>query len=639
MAFSQVKEQELPEVSVDENPIIKTKSLNEYQISRKEILNLSPEDLGDITKNIPGVSLRSYGGLGGMKTFSARGFSSSHVGIIVDGFLIQNTQTNQIDLSTILIDNLEKLTFNSTNSIENIELVTAYFNSSNLKISTFNNEVSKDSIQLRANLKLGSFGQLDSYISTKFNREKYNLSFYFKFRKANGNYPFKMNNYNETYTLFRTNNELNELYAGLNFSYFFNLSSRLNIQFQNNLIDKGLPGAVILYNPSSNQSLHNEFAKLNIDYSFQKRKMKARAYLSTQYDEILYIDSGFLNAQGYQKSNYFNSSLTKGISFARQLSTRSILKFGSENTVSFLKANQNFDSEVFRNHSKTFADYFISTKNWTYQITAGIQHFYNQEKLSRISISKTYFNPAFQLNSKKNFGILGTIHFILRRTLRLPSFNELYYNNIGNTLLKPEIANQISLGNSYRKRIKDFIIDIQLATYYNLVENKIVAVPTKNLFVWSIQNVGRSQIIGSDFLLNIERKFNQNFSLNSNISYSYQHITDISNYLSETYRHLLAYSPKHILNASINFNFKKTVLNFYSYYNAQRYILNQNIIENLIPSFCVFDAAVFRTHKVNKNNLRYSFSVKNIFNNSYYFIKNYYMPGRNLLFSIAYEIN
>jgi vitamin B12 transporter len=638
LVFSQVKELELNEVSIkknSENIVPK----NDYEISRTEILKNSPEDLGDLTKNIPGLALRSYGGLGGMKTFSARGFSSSHVGIIVDGFLIQNTQTNQIDLSNVFTDNLEKLSYSTQNSEKIIDVVSAYFNASNLKLYTFNNQYSKDSTQIRSNLKFGSFGQIDSYLSMKFNRKNSNLSFYIKYREAEGNYPFELKNHHETYELLRTNNDLKELYTGLTFNYFLKSNSKLNIQILNNLINKSLPGAVILYNPTSNQRLENKFSKINVDYSFLKNKTNGRIYFSGQYEEFIYIDSGFLNAQSFQKSNYYNSNVTNGISLKRQLFKAIEFNYGAENVFSFLKANQNFSSEVYRNHFKAFTSLNLEKNKFIYQVTAGIQQLYNQEIVSRNVISKTYFNPSLQINSLEKIGFLGHLNFNARRTLRLPSFNELYFNNIGNKNLKPEIANQISLGNAHKIKINHLSIEFIVDAYFNLVENKIVAIPTKNLFVWSIQNVGKTRILGSDLQVNIEKKINTNWLLNTHFSYSFQDIIDITNPLSETYKHQLAYSPKHILNSSIHVNYKKSGISLFAYYNSQRYILNQNIAANSIPSFYTFDATIFTHQKIKKGNLRYSFSIKNGLNNSYYFIKNYFMPGRNYLISISYEIN
>ena len=42
-------------------------------ISEDQIVQRSPEDLGDLTTSFSGVFVRSYGGAGGLKTMNARG--------------------------------------------------------------------------------------------------------------------------------------------------------------------------------------------------------------------------------------------------------------------------------------------------------------------------------------------------------------------------------------------------------------------------------------------------------------------------------------------------------------------------------------------------------------------------------------
>ncbi len=61
----------------------------------------------------------------------------------------------------------------------------------------------------------------------------------------------------------------------------------------------------------------------------------------------------------------------------------------------------------------------------------------------------------------------------------MPTFNDLYYTDIGNIALKPEFTHQYNVGfqygNSYKK---GFVKQWQLQTdvYYNEVTDKIVAV-------------------------------------------------------------------------------------------------------------------------------------------------------------------
>ena len=83
---------------------------------------------------------------------------------------------------------------------------------------------------------------------------------------------------------------------------------------------------------------------------------------------------------------------------------------------------------------------------------------------------------------------------------RLPSFNDLYYGQTGNIGLKPEKARQLNVGLTYTKRVCDVIpfLTFTADAYMNRVTDKIVAIPTKNLFVWSMVNLGKVNIKGMD---------------------------------------------------------------------------------------------------------------------------------------------
>ncbi len=641
LVFSQGKELQLQEIDVQELLLLK-KEKRQFSYNRHEIINRSPEDLADILKTIPGISLKNYGGLGGLKTISSRGISGSHSGILIDGFMLQNAQTGQIDLSTIQLDNIQNISFSVPKIEDQIDVVSAYFNANNLKLNSYLNQFSSDTFQLRMNLKQGSFGQIDSYLSGKYNRKKCYFSFFTKYRVAKGNYPFTVLNQDEIIRLKRINNQFSEFYAGINVGINVGQNAKLNLQLKSNFSDKSLPGAIILYNQDANQFLMNKNSGLNLDFIkhfSNKNNSKLRVYLSANYDELIYLDSSYLNSVGFLKSNYWNTNLIFGSTFKFNLSKKFELVSGIEENYSFLRANSNFNSEIQRFHLKYLNELKLNSKIFSYRLNFGLQQLDNQEVKLNNSESKFYFTPSFTAFSNKNVLFLGELFYGIKRNLRVPTFNELYYNQIGNTNLKPEIANQIFLGTYYDFRLKNNEFSTNISTFYNLVENKIVAVPTKNLFIWSIQNVGIARIIGAEIQIKHKIKLTENLCLTTDFNYSFQKVQDFSSRNSATFKHQLAYSPLHILNLNFLAKYKRSGLNLSAYYNSKRYALNQNIKSNEVPSFYTIDFSLFYDHKIKKSEFRYSISIKNCLNNSYSFIQNYIMPGRNYLLSISYAFN
>jgi vitamin B12 transporter len=62
---------------------------------------LRPMQVSDVMTMIPGLFVKDYGGLGGMKSVSLRGGSASQTLIMVDDLVWNSTQSGMIDLSTI----------------------------------------------------------------------------------------------------------------------------------------------------------------------------------------------------------------------------------------------------------------------------------------------------------------------------------------------------------------------------------------------------------------------------------------------------------------------------------------------------------------------------------------------------------
>ena len=105
--------------------------------------------------------------------------------------------------------------------------------------------------------------------------------------------------------------------------------------------------------------------------------------------------------------------------------------------------------------------------------------------------------------------MLHSNHFITKNSVfasfykdifRLPSFNDLYYQEVGNSKLKPENARQYNIGLTYSRNVCTFLpyLSATVDAYYNKVTDKIIAYPTKNLAVWSMRNLGSVEIKGID---------------------------------------------------------------------------------------------------------------------------------------------
>jgi vitamin B12 transporter len=642
--MSQVYDDSLQEIEVT----YKQKALTSNQkIEKTQIQLLQPLDAGDLVQKFAGVTLKSYGGIGGMKTISVRGIGGSHTSIVQDGFLIQNTQTGQIDLSNIQTESIEEISLSIGGINGSLLPIAAYLSGSSLQIQSFENRFSNKKLQIRSSLKGGSFGQLDSYLSLKYSRNRMYFSVFGKYKQAQGAYAFELQNGNHSYAGERHNSDLQEAFGGLGFGYRFNPKSVLKASYQVNVADKGLPGAVILYNPTAIQRLNNESHQLNVDYTFVSSRIGIRNYASFRYENLNYLDRGYLNNAGFLDQDFFNASVQHGVSFQ------------SYNLLDTSKT-KNIDSRLFGGVEQAYSELHSSIANFAtpkrYELKGvlgidfnwkklhtilqlGGQAVFDQNELSHAAPNRYVFTPYFLLEANRELLFLGKPSIWAKRTFRVPTFNELYYNQIGNIHLKPEIANQLNAGTKYEFNFKRSKLQLDVAAYFNLVENKIVAIPTKNLFVWSMQNVGKAQVLGSDFQIIYTYNLND-WKMSTNLNYSYQMVQDLTNRTSPTYGHQLPYLPQHTGNIGASIQYKKMGISYSALLTSERFALNENILSNQIDGFVVHDASVFyRWDFQEKQKIRLSFTVKNFTNQSYAFVRYYVMPGANFLISLNYEFN
>ena len=626
----------LEEVKILRSPAQDTKT---QTLSREQIRVLQPEDAGQLLQKFAGVTLKSYGGLGGMKTISVRGIGGNHTGIVVDGFILQNNQTGQIDLSNIQTENIESITLSMGGADGYLPPVSACLGGSTVSIQTFENRFSADTFQLRAALKGGSYGQADAYLSAKYNREKYFFSLFGKYRRADGAYPFSFDNGYQLYEGNRFNNDLQEGFGGFSAGFRPNSKSLLKLNYQFNQSNKGLPGAVILYNPSADQRLRNASHQLNADYRLVFRGAGIRTYVSGRYEDLNYIDSAYLNMQGFLDQTYYNASVQHGIVFQTSSTGRFPVFGGIEQNYSELHSSVPNFARPERYHLKSVLG---SEKKWDKLLLMaqlGGQAVFDKTETGNAARNKYVFTP-YALVQARQQSVFGMPRFWVKRTFRMPTFNELYYNQIGNTALKPEIANQVNLGTSYEFDNAKNGVKIGADVYFNLVENKIVAIPTKNLFIWSMQNVGNAQILGTDILLAYSRKYKEHWIFSGRLTYTFQQVRDVSDKNSPTYGDQLPYLPLHTGNGDLTVTYKNSGFNLSALLTSERYALNENIPANQVDGFCILDAALFHTFRLSKaQQLRLSLNVRNITNQSYAFVRYYVMPGTNFLISVNYAFH
>ena len=620
------------------------KLLPQITINKDEIDELAPHDLGHLLQRVSGVSIRSYGGLGGMKTISMRGLGGEHTKLLVNGLPNTNVQNGQTDYGLIQLDNIEEVSVNLGES-ENLTPVSAQVYGSVVSIQTFENTFSNKKFSATSSATAGSFGQKEGFLAIKKGGESNFVSVSGKYRQVDGDYPYRiqMGSYELQET--RKNNRFDEFFINIGTGFKWRKDSinggqniiRINANINGS--NKQLPGAVILYNDHADETLETKNHMLGGNYSYYKKQFKLKVFGIYQNKTLRYFDPSYFNLDGFI-DNHYNTSITSGgLNVLYKLKS---FTFTLGSDVENSQLNNNRDNlgipERFSNTSMLKLNYNHNLLKFNGAVFN--QYYIDKNRDSEHRSEFNRINTQFGISSGEK--ISKTINFYawFKQSLRPPSFNELYYTQIGNTSLQPEDAMQLNIGATFNKTIGNTSIGFRSNVYNNYINNKILALPTKNLFVWSISNVGKVHVLGSDLELSLIHKLSKKLSIEAQGNFTYQEVKDRTDKESPTYNHQLAYTPRVTANGRFSINYN--TLSFYTslFHIGERYSLNQNTNSNLIDAFTLVDCSVgYRFKLNNKNMLKTQIGVKNIFDTSYSYIRYFVMPGRNYFIKIAYEFN
>ena len=79
-------------------------------MGKADMERLGVHEVAEAVRHFSGVSVKDYGGIGGLKTVSVRSMGAQHTGVIYDGVSVSDCQSGQVDISRFSLDNVSELT-------------------------------------------------------------------------------------------------------------------------------------------------------------------------------------------------------------------------------------------------------------------------------------------------------------------------------------------------------------------------------------------------------------------------------------------------------------------------------------------------------------------------------------------------
>jgi vitamin B12 transporter len=613
------------------SPVNETGNSIQVELSKDKIQNKLANDLGQILSLLPGLQIKNYGDVGGLKTVSFRSLGAGHTALVQDHASVSTTQSGQADLSSFPVDFIEKLELITLSPTRTQIPIHAKLAGVVVNVESVHSYVGTNTRNLIIGAQAGSFDQYEGYLMLQKRARKWAGTLTGKIRSYGGSYPYTFLNGNTTVKDRRENNSLLEYFGTASIHFSPNQHHQFQFRVSGNEYQKDLAGAVIFYNSNAAQYLNGYGLSGSLNHQFKKNRWNVFSSVNYQKNNLQYLDSTYLNSQGYLDSRYYSGQFDIQSQAAYSITENLELLIGSSLISEELKG-KSLVGNPYRNTSESLIGIeWKAIGKVLAQI--GAQGVF--EKRDTTLKSQWNLLPAiswsFDLGSKNRIGL------VYRYTCRQPSFNELYYQQIGNTKLRTEKAHIASLRYDLTLPFKKGISQTMIQPFYSYVYDKILAIPTKNLFIWSIQNIGISDAFGVELTELIQKKIKQH-TFGMRVNYTFQYAQDISDAKSPTYGHLLSYSPLHSGSVELDYSWKKLSFFVLGSYLGERYALNQNIPSNLLEGYFLLDAGASYTQPLNRSELTLRLSVNNITNKQYSYINYFVMPGTHFNIRLQYAL-
>lgn len=613
-----------------------------FSINDSAILKTGITDIADAIHRLPGVTLKDYGGAGGMKTASIRGLGATHTSVIYDGIPLTDAQNGSIDLSRYSVDNLSslELIIGDNNDIF-IPAKTAAAPAS-LSINTPLPDDTKP-FMLSTQLKIGSFDYVSPYLRiAKKLSEKLTVGGTGEFIYTRNNYPFKLKNGIETTTEYRDNSEMKSGHGEIFVNLKFNPGSSLNSKIYYYENSRQLPGPVLYYNVGNNHEHLNDrnaFAQSEYTNSINE-KWKLRISGKFNYSSTLYTDYGSISQGQYIAEDYYQREYYMTANLLYTPIDNLFLDYSADYDYNNLNSNLKTDVRPRRSALLQSLTGKYTISRFTVLVRLIQSNYFNSSKKNS-ETAKTYsrLSPSIALN----FKILRTLPLYVRvsykNIFRSPTFSEAYFNHFGSSNLKPETTDQFDIGLGLETQPTTWMPYLRFTAdlYLNKVRDRIVAIPY-NMFIWTITNLEHVQTRGADITINSTFNLGQRQQLILTASWSYIRAKIGVTETSLFYGKQIAYTPKN--SGSFSLSYENPWVNFivHGQGSSAKYSQNSNIPETRIPGYFEIGLTAWRQFNIGKHKIELRFDIMNLLDKQYSVIARYPMPGRSCMFSIKYNL-
>lgn len=601
----------------------------------------TPTLVSDIIRKFTGVQVKDYGGVGGLKTVNVRSLGSEHVGIFIDGIQVDNAQNMQVDLGRFSSEGFSSVSLYNGQKSRRLQTAKEYAVGAAVHLNT-ERPILLNGSAGRVKLRTGSFATVNPSVTVEKDIKRLTLRASSEFLYSSGKYKYP---YFDT-TLVRENGDIRSLRLEAQLFGKTNHRGDWNLHLYSYCSERGFPGPIIRRamgfpfsaERQADQDLffqgnwHQEWTER---YSTAIRFKYANNYthynthpeknpMALPYDLHYRQQSGYFSlAQSYVVSSPWSIDLSTDVQ--RNALDSDVGQFVTPRRTVFTGALA----------TRIVWDRFRAAAHLVYMGAWDEFDTPNAGGWTRDNMYRDAWMPSLSLFYAPTKWI--EMDAFVKRSYRLPSFNDLYYSQMGNSNLVPESAIQFGADFRFKRHLNAWSSEFRLSPYYNQVDNKIVAIPTSSQFRWTMLNIGKVDITGLDTKADISYQ-NTDLLLNLVLRYTFQQALDHSSEDRQTWGNQIPYIPRHSGGVDFTAKWKEWAFSWNTVFTGARWSRTANIPDYYIKPWTTTDLSFSRSFLFKDNRvLKASLNCNNLFNQHYQIVQGYPMPGTNLMVTIEYN--
>lgn len=614
-------------------------------LSGDELNRLNSNSVADALRYFSGVQVKDYGGVGGIKTVNIRSMGTNHTGVVYDGVELGNAQNGQIDLGQFSLDNIEAISLYNGQKSEILQPAKDFGSAGSIYMRTRTPVFAEnETYHARGSLRFGSFDLLNpsALVELRLSR-RVSASLSAEWVNSSGKYKFRYRRVNPVgelaydTTAVRENGDINATRLELNLHGSLPLGA-WRFKAYNYNSERGVPGAIVnnvwrrgerIWDTNSfaqgswNQSFGSFSTLNNLKYAFY------RTHYVNNDDKQVKVDNLYR-----QKEIYFSSANEYVIFPCWRVSLAYDFIWNA------LSADMYGFARPTRFSNLVSAATALNLNRFKMQASLLGTFIHDRLEGQEAPADKHVLTPAVFASVNPFSTPDLTVRAFYKRSFRMPTFNDLYYADMGNSRLEPENVTQYNAGVVYSHSTDGLLQAVRVGAdvYLNFVKNKIVAYPKGQQFRWTMLNLGRVRIKGVDVTALCTLSPLRDLFLTLRAQYTFQQAIDVTDPSDNYYRDQIPYIPRNSGSAVFNAAWRGWALNYSFIYVGERYNQQENIRYNYTQPWYTSDVSVSKDLPIRKVSLRVLLEVNNLLSQDYDVILNYPMPKRNYRVSLTVEI-